>query len=201
MTLRYSYSLIAPVYDALVEKATQPMRARSLERINPARDHSILINGIGTGLDVPLLPVGPSYTGTDLTAAMLRRAQHQVNRYPDVDIRLQVADSMKLPYANHSFDTVLMHLILAIVPDSVQALQEAARVTRPGGRILVLDKFLRPGQWAPVRRLINLPLRFLATKTNVVFEDVLARCPQLSLVSDEEAMAGGWFRAIDLKKL
>ena len=95
---------------------------------------------------------------------------------------------------------VLLHLILAVTPHPEQVLAEAARVLRRGGRILILDKFLRPGQNAPLRRLISPLLGLLATRTNVVFEAVLAQVPGLEVVSDLPALAGGWFRQIVLRK-
>jgi hypothetical protein len=73
-------------------------------------------------------------------------------------------------------------------------------VLKPGGRILVLDKFLRPRQAAPLRRLFNLGLRHVATRTDVVFEDLLAGTEGLGVIEDEPAFAGGWFRRITLQK-
>jgi ubiquinone/menaquinone biosynthesis C-methylase UbiE len=107
---------------------------------------------------------------------------------------------MELPLADRSFARAVLHLILAVVPNPSALLAEAARVVRPGGTIHILDKFLRPGQRAPVRRWISPLLGRLATRTDVVFEDVLASCPGLELIRDEPDIARGWFRRIVLRR-
>ena len=63
-----------------------------------------------------------------------------------------------------------------------------------------MDKFLRPGQWAPIRRLMSIFLKYLATKTDVVFETILDENTNLELLFDEPVLASGWFRRIELVK-
>ncbi len=198
MSLKHSYTLLAPLYDLIVNGPTAGMRHNSLRRLAEATDQNILVSGIGTGLDIPALPAGPVYTGVDLTPAMLRRAQRRVGQRND--IRLHCGDVMRLPYANEQFDIILMHLILAVVPEPERALHEAARVVRPGGRILILDKFLRHGERAPLRRVLNSVIRHIATRTDVVLEPLLAECPQLQLVEEIRLAPGGWFHQIELRK-
>ena len=199
MSLRHAYTVWAPVYDLAVDLATREPRRRSLARLAELPASEVLLVGIGTGLDIPYLPAAHGYTGIDLTPAMLARAHARARRHA-VRIELQEGNAHALPFDPDRFDTVVMHLILAVVPDPARALAEAARVLRPGGRILILDKFLRPGRPAPVRRLANRLLRHVATRTDVVFEDLLNRTPELGLVRDEPALAGGWFRHIELEK-
>jgi ubiquinone/menaquinone biosynthesis C-methylase UbiE len=146
-----------------------------------------------------LLPRGPHYTGIDLTPAMLARARRKAKALR-LDIRLDVGDARDLPYPDTGFDAVVLHLILAVTPHPERVLAEAARVLRRGGRVLILDKFLRPGQKAPLRRLVSPLLGLLATRTDVVFEEALAQTRGLELVSDQPALAGGWFRQIELRK-
>jgi ubiquinone/menaquinone biosynthesis C-methylase UbiE len=198
VSLRHSYTFFAPIYDLVVARATEPLRRNSLARLEGDRDEQVLIAGIGSGLDIPLLPQGPRYVGLDLTPAMLQRARARAAARQDIELR--EGDVMALPCADGTFDTVIMHLILAVVPEPERALREAERVLKPGGRILLLDKFLRPGQHAPLRRLLNLLTRHVATRTDVVFEDVLKCCSALSVTSDSPALAGGWFRYIELHK-
>ncbi|MGD2052927.1 MAG: class I SAM-dependent methyltransferase [Gammaproteobacteria bacterium] len=199
MALKHSYSLLAPLYDKAVKGPLDNVRRKSLARLKNIEDKEILLNGIGTGLDLEHLPQGARYTGTDITPLMLKRAQRRAIE-TGIDIRLECVDSHNLPFVNESFDIIVMHLILAVVPNPERALQEADRVLKRNGSIYILDKFLRPGQFAPVRRGLNTVLRHIATRTDVVFEDVLARSTNLHVVSDEPALAGGWFRLIELVK-
>ncbi len=198
MSLKHSYTLLAPIYDYIVKPAFVELRKKNLRQLNPVKNEKILLTGIGTGLDIPWLPHGPRYTGIDLTPAMLERARKQIGSRDDIE--LKIADAMQMPFADNHFDTIIMHLILAVVPDSQRALQEAQRVLRPGGRILILDKFIRPGKLALTRRLLSIFLRHIATRTDVVFEPLLEQCSQLKLIRDEPALAKGWFRYIELQK-
>lgn len=198
MGLQLSYTLLAPFYDAIIGRASRQWRQDSLRELGDVRGKNILIDGIGTGLDIPHLAPVAHYTGIDLTHAMLERARLTAS-HVGRDIILHQGNAMRLPYQDAQFDAVIMHLILAIVPYPERALAEAERVLKPGGMIVILDKFLRPGEWAPLRRFISPLLGRIATRTNVVFEDVLAQCHQLSVVSDV-SLNVRWFRRIVLLK-
>lgn len=199
MGLKHSYTLLAPIYDAVVKNATASMRKSSLQRLQIADSQQVLINGIGTGLDLPYLPSHHQYTATDLTPAMLKHCERRLMQY-DLQMQLHAADVMQLPFNDNHFDIVQMNLILAVVPQPLLALQEAIRVVKPGGKIFIMDKFLKPGQAAPLRKALNLIMQHIATRTDVVFEELLEECPHVKLVSDESALLNGWFRLIDLEK-
>ena len=169
MGLKFSYTLLAPIYDSIVGSATHDMRLASLQRLNHLNSQSVLINGIGTGLDIPFLPEYHKYTATDITPAMLRQCEMRLAQH-SLKIELHTADVMQLPFDDNQFDIVLMNLILAVVPNPELALKEASRVVKPGGKIYIMDKFIKPGQFAPTRRLLNLFMRHIATRTDVVFE-------------------------------
>lgn len=200
MSLRTSYTLLAPVYDAIVASATRPFRQLSLAALDSTTtSQQILLSGVGSGLDLPELPDGPTYTGIDLTPAMLRRAQ--MRNHESKNTVLHCGDVHQLPYQDESFDTVLMHLILAVVPQPQQALSEAVRVLKPGGYLHIVDKFLRPGQRAIFRRLLNHIVRHIATRTDVVFELLHAQQPELQLLQDQPLDPTGWFRFLRLQKI
>lgn len=172
-------------------------RRRSLDALaeQPGR---VLLAGVGTGLDLPHLPPQHHYVGLDLTHAMLRRSRP---RSTHLDFLPVQGDAQCLPFADRSFDGAILHLILAVVPQPAHCLAEIARVVRPGGQVLVFDKFLRPDQPAPLRRLLNPLLRRVATRLDVVFEELQAAAPELRLEHDQPALAGGWFRTIRLRRL
>jgi len=197
VSLRSSYTFIAPYYDAAIRSATAGMRAQSLRQLPQEGGLRILINGIGTGLDLPFLPLAHRYIGLDLTEAMLRRAR---SRSTKVRINWVQGNSLNLPFPDKCFDHAVLHLILAVVPDPVQCLRETARVLIGGGSVLILDKFLRRNQRAWFRRVLNPLAARIATRLDVVFEDVLDKVPGLRVEFDTPVLLSGWFRNIRLVK-
>lgn len=195
--LRLSYSLIAPLYDLAIAVPLRTARARSLSSLPADEEGRVLLSGIGTGLDLPLLPQTHRYTALDFNAAMLARAK---SRGTELRVEWVLGDSMALPFPDEHFDHAVLHLIVAVVPQPARCLSEAARVLKPGGTIVLLDKFLQPQKNAPIRRALNPLTRRIATRMDVVFEEVLAEVPTLQVVSDVPLLAGGWFRGIVLKK-
>ena len=197
MSLKNSYTLIAPFYDAAIARATRAARKHSLS-VLPETPSRVLLAGVGTGLDLPHLPARHHYVGLDLTHAMLRRATPRATHVDFAPVR---GDAQNLPFTAGSFDVAVMHLILAVVPDPAKCLGEIERVLRPGGQALVFDKFLRPGQPALLRRLANPLVSRIATRLDVVFESLLVAAPGLQVELDQPALAGGWFRMIRLRRV
>ncbi len=193
-SLQRAYALWAPIYDSAVRSFSAPLRQRSLSNI-PQGPCRVLVDGIGTGLDIPYLPAACEAIGIDLTHSMLHRARRSSRHFSLVQ-----ADAEALPFPDGCFDVIVMHLILAVVPHAGLALAEASRVLQPGGRVLILDKFLRPGERAFWRRLLAPLSGPIATHTDLVFEDLLTQRPELHCRSDTPAAVGGWFRLIVLEK-
>jgi len=198
MSLKTSYRFIAPFYDAVLDRGVvSNIRRRSLGALAQQERGRVLLSGAGTGLDFSFLPPHHDYTALDLTGAMLARARPRAD-----NLRMQMVqgDSMALPFTDASFDYVVLHLIVAVVPQPQRCLAEAARVLKPGGRILLLDKFLRRGERAWLRRSLSPLVGKLATRLDVVFEDVLEMAPGLRVLSDQPVLARGWLRLIELQK-
>jgi ubiquinone/menaquinone biosynthesis C-methylase UbiE len=195
--LRLSYSFFAPVYDAFIEAPMRESRRTSLSALPTDSPKKVLISGVGTGLDLPLLPDLHYYTALDFNQNMLAHAKPRGER---LKVEFVLGDSMALPFADAQFDHVVLHLIVAVVPEPRRCMAEAARVLKPGGTIVLFDKFLRPRQHAPIRRMLNFFTRRLATRMDVIFEEVLAIAPELEVVSNVPMLGNGWFRGIVLRK-
>lgn len=196
--LRMSYSLIAPLYDIVIERPMREARKTSLAALPTDAPKKVLVSGIGTGLDLPYLPALHHYSALDFNPAMLSRAKA---REETLNVDFILGDCMDLPFGDAQFDHVVLHLIVAVVPEPQRCLAEAARVLKPGGTILLFDKFLHEGQQALLRRLLNAVTRRIATRMDVVFEEVLRAAPELKIESDVPALGGGWFRCIMLRKI
>jgi phosphatidylethanolamine/phosphatidyl-N-methylethanolamine N-methyltransferase len=196
LSLKHSYTLAAPFYDAVLTAATHGARKRSLAALADGPPRHVLLLGVGTGLDLPHLPSQHRYVGLDLTASMLKRARPRAAGLHFAPLR---GDVQRLPFHDASFDVAVLHLILAVVPAPTLCLAEAVRVLKPGGELLVFDKFLKPGE-AGWKRLLNPLTRHVATRLDVVFEDVLDAVGGLNVTANEAALASGWFRLIRLRK-
>ncbi len=198
MSLKTSYRFIAPFYDAVLDRGIAAnIRRRSLSSLVQHERKHVLLSGAGTGLDFPFLPPHHDYTALDLTGAMLARARPRAG---NLHMQMVQGDSMALPFADASFDYVVLHLIVAVVPQPQRCMVESARVLKPGGHILLFDKFLRRGERAWLRRSLSPLSGQLATRLDVVFEDVLEAVPGMYVISDQPVLARGWFRLIELHK-
>jgi ubiquinone/menaquinone biosynthesis C-methylase UbiE/Fe2+ or Zn2+ uptake regulation protein len=77
--------------------------------------------------------------GLDLSLDMLLLARDRLERAGLRNCSVRQGDIYDLPLANDSFDVVILHQVLHLRDDGAGAIREAARVLRPGGRLLVVD--------------------------------------------------------------
>src|SRR5579872_4910019 len=100
----------------------------------------VLDVGTGTGRHaLKLARTGAHVTAIDQSAEMLAVAQ-QVAQHEHLTIDFQLASLEDgLPFAAQQFDLVICALMLCHVPDLAQAVQEFARVLKPGGHLLITD--------------------------------------------------------------
>jgi phosphatidylethanolamine/phosphatidyl-N-methylethanolamine N-methyltransferase len=187
---RLRYTLYAPVYDLAARRLGHGRRrAIALLRVQPGE--RVLIAGCGTGLDLELLPRDCSVTAIDLTPAMVEKTRARAAAMGRaVDAR--VMDAARLDFGDETFDCVLLHLILAVVPDPHGTAREAARVLRRGGRASIFDKFAS-GRPSFVRRVLNVITNVVATDITRSLGEILSPTP-LRIVQEEASVFGGMFR-------
>lgn len=192
------YTLYTPIYDGIV-KMLHHTRSESISSLKLQADSKILIVGGGTGLDLALLPKDVEITATDLTPSMVKRMQNRSKKL-GLKSNILVMDGQHLDFSDNSFDVVILHLILAVIPDPIAALKEAERVLKKGGRIAILDKFLPANQEAGFLRIfLNQFTKFMFSDINRKMEDMILQT-KLEVVADIPADFGGIFRRIILRK-
>ncbi|MEV0267603.1 MAG: demethylmenaquinone methyltransferase [Hamadaea sp.] len=109
----------------------------------------VLDLGAGTGIStVDLGRSGAYAVGADISLGMLG-----VGRRVRPQVPLVAGDALALPFADASFDAVTISFALRNVNDTAGALREMARVTKPGGRLVVCE-FSHPT--VPVFRTVYL---------------------------------------------
>jgi phosphatidylethanolamine/phosphatidyl-N-methylethanolamine N-methyltransferase len=195
---RLRYTVWAPAYDAVVGAAgLNTARRLSIDRLRLASGNRVLIVGAGTGLDLDFLPPNVHVTAIDVTPAMLKHLDRRAAG-TGRSVTARIMDARQLAFPDSSFDAVVMHLILAVMPEPERGLREAVRVLKPGGRIAVFDKFLRDEERPSLkRRLLNAIAKPLFSDLNRRLGPLIAGTP-LIIERDEPVAFGGTYRVVTL---
>ena len=138
-TVAKAYARWAPVYDLVFGAVFDAGRKASIaaaERIGGR----ILDVGIGTGISLTDYAPTNRIVGVDYSEPMLRKAHERVaeHKLAHVDA-LAVMDARHLGFPDAFFDVVVAQYVITAVPDPEATLDEFARVTRPGGEIILVN--------------------------------------------------------------
>ena len=119
-------------------------RMQILRHLRHLRSGSLLEVGIGDGENVALLPRSLQIAGIDIAERPLSACR---DRYPQRGLFLALAEGENIPFADHAFDAVLSVGGFNFYSDPECALKEMARVTRPGGHVVVADELPKLYEW------------------------------------------------------
>ncbi len=113
----------------------------ALARLFPSDDlHDLLDVGTGTGRMLEVFGRRVDHAlGIDASREMLAVARVNLERAGLRNCSIRHADMYQLPVPGGSFDAVIIHQVLHYAERPAQAIAEAARVLRPGGRLVVVD--------------------------------------------------------------
>ncbi len=195
----FIYRLWAPIYDPTVNRIFMPGRRRAVQLLDLKRGERVLIPGIGTGADLPLLPAGVEVTGIDLTPEMLAQARLKLDRCA-ASVKLIEGDAQALLVEPASYEAVILNLILSVIPNGNACLQSALCALKPNGRLVIFDKFLPDGGTLSIgRKVMNFFSTLFGTDINRRMSDLMKGCPCV-VTHDEPSILGGMYRVILLKK-
>jgi len=134
------YDLVNRVISLGIDQSWRKKTVRALEL---AAGHRVLDLATGTAdLAIQVAQTEPSVSvvGLDPSGKMLEVGRVKVTRGAlDARVELVQGDAQALPFEANSFHSVCIAFGIRNVPDRAQALREMARVTRPGGRIAILE--------------------------------------------------------------
>ena len=117
-----------------------------------------------------------------------------------VKVRLRQMDVQNLEFGDNSFHTVVASFVFCSVPDPVRGLQEARRVCRPGGKVILLEHVLSTNRvLARLMNLVNpLAVRMMGANINrKTVDNVAGSGLTIEKVTD---LGGGIFKLIEARK-
>src|SRR3974390_2808043 len=139
-SVEQAYDRWAPIYDLVFGGVFSKGRDAAIQATNKIGGRGLEV-GVGTGISLPLYSQNLRIFGTDISEAMLKKAKQRVaeGRLKNIE-GLAVMDAEKLEFPDNSFDMVMAQYVVTAVPNPEVALDEFARVVRPGGEVIILTR-------------------------------------------------------------
>lgn len=189
------YRRLAPIYDWFMTLGSARKKSWALLPVAPG--DKILLCGVGTGLDFDFMPATAKVTGIDLSEDMLARARRRVGRR-DILLRQMNAEALSFPDAG--FDAVVLSLILSVAGSAEKVFSESLRVLKPGGKILIWDKFAKSAHLHWSRKALNVITSGVGTDITRNLEQIIAGRP-VKVIKDQGNLFGGNYRSVLMEKV
>jgi phosphatidylethanolamine/phosphatidyl-N-methylethanolamine N-methyltransferase len=199
--VRKAYKRWAPVYDAVFGKIVEAGVKQAASRAN-AFSGKLLEVGVGTGL--ALRHYGPhlKVTGIDLSTDMLKLARKRMKKsnHSNIEALLEM-DATSLAFQDNHFDIVVASYVLTVVPNPVKVIHELARVTKPGGIVLIVNHFsVENGLRGAIEKSLAKHAPKLGWRSEFRYETLLAS-ERLKLTSIKPVKPLGFFTMLEFRKL
>lgn len=195
------YTLWSPVYDAIFNAGYfLEARKKVFQCMAFTRQQKILVVGVGTGADLELIyRSGLNITAIDYSQSMLNKAK---KKFSNSSITFIEMDAQEMEFSNDKFDLIIGSLILSVVPNADACFKEMARVIKPGGEILLFDKFLPAKQNLSLpKKIIRPVIKLLGTDIGLNFEKLFENNKDRLLIKEDvPVMFNGMYRKIILSK-
>lgn len=197
---RKRYNRMARVYD-LVEGTVERSRYSRWRELLWSRVEGkrVLEVGVGTGKNFAYYPADSEVTAIDLSEKMLARARKRARRQ-NIEVALLQMDVQEMKFDDETFDSVVSTFVFCSVPDPVQGLREVKRVSRTGGKIILLEHVLSANRvLAGIMNLANpLVVRMIGANINrPTVQNVAISGLEVEKVAD---LAMGIFKLIEVRK-
>lgn len=199
--VRTAYRRWVPVYDRTFGKFAEAALRSATARANELSGQ-LLDVGVGTGLALPHYGPELRVTGIDLSTHMLEKACERVRRSGQSNIvELLEMDATALAFPDSSFDVAVAMFVMTVVPDPAAAIREMARVTRPGGTVLICNHFsVGDGVRGTFERGLAKYASRIGFRAEFPVETVLG-CPSLRLISQSPVKPFDFFTLLEFQRL
>lgn len=135
------YDRYARYYDVLFDLFFSPGRKVALDQLDLTSNSKILEIGVGTGASLSAYPQNVHVTGVDLSTKMLGLSERRVLRKGLTNIKLEKMNAEELSFPDESFNHVVIMYVVSVSPNPKNVLNEAKRVCKRGGEIIVVNHF------------------------------------------------------------
>jgi phosphatidylethanolamine/phosphatidyl-N-methylethanolamine N-methyltransferase len=200
--VKVAYRRWAPIYDHTFGRVSTEGRKHAAQVINQSLEKGrVLEVGVGTGLALGDYGRHLEVVGIDLSPDMLDKARERVaNEHLDHVTGLHEMDAGDLQFPDNSFDLVTAMFVMTVVPEPEKVMRELARVTKPGGEVLLVNHF---SQTEGVRGWVErrmAPFAELIGWRSVFDQSRVMVCEDLSLTERKALRPWGIFTMMRFKK-
>ena len=187
------YANYAGVYDRVFGRVFQDSREAVVRNLKVGPGERVLEVGVGTGLCLPLYPVNCDITAIDLSEPMLEKAAERVKELGLTNVKLMHMDAGDMKFADSSFDIVIAAYVVTAVPDYRKLMEEMVRVSRPGGRLIMLNHFTQDSPIiAAVEKAISPICTRIGFRTDLSVDQVINGWPLIKERDERVKPLGMW---------